>query len=59
MSDPMDDPNFVPGQDPDLGAGGAPGEGGDEEGVAQYFDAGGETFLPADHVSYSDQRLSL
>lgn len=59
MSDPIDDPNIIPGQDPDLGAGGALGEGGDEEGVDQYFDDGGETFLPADHVSYSDQRLSL
>jgi hypothetical protein len=24
---------------------------GDEENVDQYFDDGGETFLPADHVS--------
>jgi len=42
------------GQDPnyDGGAAGYPdgGDGGDEN-VDQYFDDGGETFLPADHVS--------
>jgi len=42
------------GQDPNYDAG-APGfdggaDGGDEN-VDQYFDDGGETFLPADHVS--------
>ena len=31
--------------------GGALGGEGDDEGVDQYFDDGGETFLPADHVS--------
>ena len=31
--------------------GGAMGGEGDDEGVDQYFDDGGETFLPADHVS--------
>ena len=36
-------------QDLNLG-GGLPGAGG-EENVDQYFDDGGETFLPADHVS--------
>ena len=31
----------------------APGEGGEEgENVDQFYDDGGETFLPADHVSY-------
>ena len=47
MADPMEDPNAQ-----GLGgAGGVGGEGGEEEGVDQYFDDGGETFLPADHVS--------
>ena len=32
------------------GIGGDPAAGGDEN-VDQYFDDGGETFLPADHVS--------
>ena len=32
--------------------GGAGGDGDDEN--ADYFDDGGETFLPADHVSYSN-----
>lgn len=27
---------------------------GDDENVDQYFDDGGETFLPADHVSTTD-----
>ena len=31
---------------------GGAGEGGDDEN-ADYFDDGGETFLPADHVSYT------
>ena len=57
MSDPMDDPNLVPGGEP--GAGGLPGEGGEEEGVDQYFDDGGETFLPADHVSDLKMYLSM
>jgi len=34
----------------DGALGGDPGAGGDEN-VDQYFDDGGETFLPADHVS--------
>ena len=39
------------GQDPNqLGLGGAGGE----DNVDQYFDDGGETFLPADHVSRED-----
>ena len=59
MSDPMDDPNFVPGLGGEPGAGGAPGEGGEEEGVDQYFDDGGETFLPADHVSNLKMHLSM
>ena len=47
MVDPVEDPNAQ-----GLGgAGGVGGEGGEEEGVDQYFDDGGETFLPADHVS--------
>ena len=37
-------------QDPNIDQLGAPGAGGDEN-VDQYFDDGGETFLPADHVS--------
>ena len=50
MVDPMEDPN-AQGLGGDFGAAGVPGEGGEEEGVDQYFDDGGETFLPADHVS--------
>ena len=35
-----------------LGAdGGLIGDAGGDENVDQYFDDGGETFLPADHVS--------
>ena len=49
------DPNqFVPGlgeEQPQAEMGGALGGEGDDEGVDQYFDDGGETFLPADHVS--------
>lgn len=37
------------GNEPDFGGEGA----GDDENVDQYFDDGGETFLPADHVSIS------
>lgn len=37
-------------EDPNL-IGGA--EGGNDENVDQYFDDGGETFLPADHVSFT------
>ena len=55
----MDDPNFVPGLGGEPGAGGAPGEGGEEEGVDQYFDDGGETFLPADHVSDLKKHLFM
>ena len=33
------------------GVGGEAG-GADDENVDQYFDDGGETFLPADHVSH-------
>ena len=43
---PIDDNNLA------AGAGLPGGEGGDEN-VDQYFDDGGETFLPADHVSRS------
>ena len=50
MVDPMEDPN-AQGLGGDFGPGGLGGEGGEEEGVDQYFDDGGETFLPADHVS--------
>lgn len=32
---------------------------GEEENVDQYFDDGGETFLPADHVSCNHSRLLL
>ena len=45
-----------PGVDPNGGLGGPAFDGGDlgagqDENVDQYFDDGGETFLPADHVS--------
>ena len=40
------------GQDPNLQGAGLEGAGvGGDENVDQYFDDGGETFLPADHVS--------
>ena len=44
------------GGDPNAGAAGPAFDGGDlgagqDENVDQYFDDGGETFLPADHVS--------
>ena len=50
------------GEDPNMGAipnapiddnlGGPPVDGGDDgENVDQFYDDGGETFLPADHVS--------
>jgi len=44
------------GGDPNAGAAGLLFDGGDlgagqDENVDQYFDDGGETFLPADHVS--------
>ena len=50
------DPNaFVPGlggeEQPPAEMGGALGGEIEDEGVEQYFDDGGETFLPADHVS--------
>ena len=49
------DPNaFAPGlgeEQPAAEIGGALGGEGDDENVDQYFDDGGETFLPADHVS--------
>jgi len=35
-----------------LGAGGVFEGAMDDENVDQYFDDGGETFLPADHVRY-------
>ena len=37
-----EDPNLIGGVD-----------GGNDENVDQYFDDGGETFLPADHVSFT------
>ena len=44
------------GGDPNAGLGGVGLDGGDlgagqDENLDQYFDDGGETFLPADHVS--------
>ena len=57
MDNPGEDPNLagfgggIPGADGPI-AGGAPGDGGDDgENVDQFYDDGGETFLPADHVS--------
>ena len=63
--DPGEDPNqFVPGlggeEQPAAEMGGAlggMGGEGDDEGVDQYFDDGGETFLPADHVSELNKSL--
>ena len=56
-----DDPNnFAPGlgdEQPEADMGGALG--GDDENVDQYFDDGGETFLPADHVSRSNQTCQM
>ena len=42
--------NPLPGPDPAAPEGA-------EDNVDQYFDDGGETFLPADHVSYSFRSL--
>ena len=59
-----DDPNAgipggVPPQDDNLG-GAAPGDAGDDgENVDQFYDDGGETFLPADHVSISSKTVML
>ena len=58
MDNAGEDPNAgagIPGQggplDDNLG-GGIPGDAGDDgENVDQFYDDGGETFLPADHVS--------
>ena len=53
MDDGQDPNAFAPGlneEQPEAELGGALG-GGDDENVDQYFDDGGETFLPADHVS--------
>ena len=47
--DGAQDPNDGQGLGLIDGAGGDLGAGGDEN-VDQYFDDGGETFLPADHV---------
>ena len=38
--------------DPTMGGFGQAAEEGNDENVDQYFDDGGETFLPADHVSF-------
>lgn len=54
MDDGQDPNNFVPGlgeEQPGAEMGGALGGEGEDENVDQYFDDGGETFLPADHVS--------
>ena len=52
MDNPAEDPNNIGGLPPqadippNLGA-----EGADGEDVDRFYDDGGETFLPADHVS--------
>ena len=38
------------GDQPGMGAGGVVGGGAEEDENQEYFDDGGETFLPADHV---------
>ena len=50
--DPMGDPNDGFAGQIDTGVEGGDGGAGDDN-VDQYFDDGGETFLPADHVSKS------
>ena len=54
MDDGQDPNQFAPGlgEEPEaVGMGGALAGEGEDENVDQYFDDGGETFLPADHVS--------
>ena len=48
---PNDGNDFGAGQDPNIDQLGAAGAAGGDDNVDQYFDDGGETFLPADHVS--------
>ena len=52
--DPMGDPNDQLGLAGQIDTGAEGGDGGaGDDNVDQYFDDGGETFLPADHVSKS------
>ena len=52
--DPMGDPNDQLGMAGQIDTGAEGGDGGaGDDNVDQYFDDGGETFLPADHVSKS------
>ena len=54
MDNAADDPNqgAIPNPPPDDNFGGPPADGGEDgENVDQFYDDGGETFLPADHVS--------
>jgi len=58
MDDGQDPNQFAPGlgEEPEaVGMGGALAGEGEDENVDQYFDDGGETFLPADHVSEINQ----
>ena len=61
MDNPSEDPNAFGNQGGDDGQAPAmfqqPGEGGDDENVDQFYDDGGETFLPADHVSIFENCL--
>ena len=52
--DPMGDPNDQLGLAGQIDTGAEGGDGGaGDDNVDQYFDDGGETFLPADHVGKS------